>query len=236
MHYESCTRYKLVKFICLLGIVPPKLKDLVYELKEVDWNQLGIQLNVPRHILRNIDRENPGNESRKLSEVLQYWIDNAEPAASWEKIVEALRRIGGHKNIITTIQSKYIICQSPHHIPQTTGYPIVSTSSMIPEEYVRDMIDKVLSLVDELVRFPIEIHDCPCADAHLIQFSKYIVLNYLEWEKLCSFLRLSEKELKEFVTPLIMVSDSPMGMLTAKQCTNILRRWRRKFGNDANYR
>ena len=61
----------------------PKLKDLVYELKEVDWKQLGIQLNVPRHILRNIDRENPGNESRKLSEVLQYWIDNAEPAASW---------------------------------------------------------------------------------------------------------------------------------------------------------
>ena len=61
----------------LLGIYPddPKLKDLVYELKEVDWKQLGIQLNVPRHILRNIDRENPGNESRKLSEVLQYWMD-----------------------------------------------------------------------------------------------------------------------------------------------------------------
>ena len=37
----------------IVGVYPddPKLKDLVCELKEVDWNQLGIQLNVPRHIL-----------------------------------------------------------------------------------------------------------------------------------------------------------------------------------------
>ena len=94
----SALRVTFLPRINNIGVYPddPKLKDLVYELKEVDWNQLGIQLNIPRHILRNIDRENPDNESRKLSEVLQYWIDN-EPVASWEKIIQALQRISGHR-------------------------------------------------------------------------------------------------------------------------------------------
>ena len=108
-----------------------KLKDLVYVLEDVDWNQLGIQLNVPRHILRNIDRENPGNESKKLSKVLEYWIDN-EPAASWEKILEALQRIGGHANITTNIKSKYIISQLSH----LTFQPL-----SVAEEDVRFVID-----------------------------------------------------------------------------------------------
>jgi hypothetical protein len=75
---------------------------LVCRLQEVDWNQLGIQLDVPRHILKNFDRDYPHDSSRKLSEVLQYWINN-EPEPSWEKILQALQRIGGHRNIITNV-------------------------------------------------------------------------------------------------------------------------------------
>ena len=82
----------------------PKLKDLVYELKEVDWHDLGVQLEVPTHILRTIDRENP-TEARKLSEVLQYWLNNGD--ANWKEIIEALRRIDNHGNVIKTIESKY---------------------------------------------------------------------------------------------------------------------------------
>ena len=83
----------------------PKLKDLVYELKGVDWHELGVQLDVPTHTLKNIGKENP-SEARKLSEVLQYWLNNGE--ASWRGMVEALKRIDGHGNIIKTIESKYI--------------------------------------------------------------------------------------------------------------------------------
>ena len=106
----------------------------------MDWNELGIQLNVPKHILRNIDRENSGNESRKLSEVLQYWIDNAEPAAAWEKILEALQRIGGHKNIIAAIQSKYMISSQPQPCTKSpsasdeSNHPILLRSSMTMAE------------------------------------------------------------------------------------------------------
>lgn len=83
----------------------PKLKDLVYELKEVDWHELGIQLEVPIHTLKNIGKENP-SEARRLSEVLQYWLNNGE--ASWREIVKALKRIGNHANIIKTIESEYL--------------------------------------------------------------------------------------------------------------------------------
>ena len=83
----------------------PLLKDLVFELKGVDWYDLGIQLNVPASDLKSIGRENP-TEAMRLAEVLSYWLNNE--AASWENIVEALERIGGHGNIITTVQSKYL--------------------------------------------------------------------------------------------------------------------------------
>ena len=82
----------------------PKLKDLLYELRGVDWNELGIQLDVPRHVLNSIIRDNP-TEARKLSEVLQYWLNNGE--ASWKVIIKALKRIGGHKIIIEVIESEY---------------------------------------------------------------------------------------------------------------------------------
>ena len=94
---KVCLSYNIILYT--IGSLSPTLKDLVYELKEVDWYQLGVQLNVSVHILNNIDRENFG-EPRKLSKVLQYWIDNAKPVASWKTIVRALERIDGHKNIL----------------------------------------------------------------------------------------------------------------------------------------
>ena len=153
----------------------PKLKDLVYELKEVDWNQLGIQLNVPRHILKNIDRENPGNESRKLSEVLQYWIDN-EPEPSWEKIIQALQRIGRHKNIITSIQSKYCIIspQSQGSIKSHTASKSDESDRQIVSKHKRSLMAEggvsvvsvsarpIHSLDEQLSKFPAQLLDSPC--------------------------------------------------------------------------
>ena len=76
-------------------------------LREVDWYQLGIQLEVPIHILRKIEKQNPRDESRMLTEMLEYWKDNKEDP-SWEKIAEAVQRISGHRNIVDEIRSKYM--------------------------------------------------------------------------------------------------------------------------------
>ena len=91
--------------LMLLSGVLPELRDLVIELKTVDWYDLGIQLNVPAHQLKIISRENP-TESMKMAEVLQYWLDN-ETAATWENVIEALERISGYGNIVAAIRSNY---------------------------------------------------------------------------------------------------------------------------------
>ena len=98
----------LIQIIFALDCVP-KLRDLVYVLKGVDWYKLGVQLDVPTHALNNFDKEHSAQD-RKLSEVLQYWLNNGE--ASWKEIVTALKRIDGHGNIIKTIELEYINTQS----------------------------------------------------------------------------------------------------------------------------
>ena len=92
-------------FCVLVGDSAPELRDLVFELKIVDWYDLGIQLNVTPSKLRTISRENP-TEARRLAEMLEYWLNN-EKEPSWKKIITALQRVSGHNNIITAIQTKY---------------------------------------------------------------------------------------------------------------------------------
>ena len=75
------------------------------ELKQVEWYELGIQLDVPAHLLKAIERENP-TESRRMADMLQYWLGNE--TATWQKIIEALERIGDYGNTVSSLRSKYI--------------------------------------------------------------------------------------------------------------------------------
>ena len=205
----------------------PKLKNLVYELKEVDWNQLGIQLNVPRHILRNIG-EKPGNESRKLSEVLQYWIDN-EPEPSREKIIQALQRIGGHRNIITSIQSKYctISPQPQGRIESPTASKTDESDHQIVYKHKRYLMAEggvsvgsvsarpIHSLEEQLSKFPAQLFDSPCADAHLVKLSQSVT----EWQDLAPYMRLMLVEERGILSASHQVTP-------ARQCSEIFRMWR----------
>ena len=87
---------------------PPALRDLVVVLRGVDWHQLGTQLPVPREKLNKIDEE-CHDTPRKLNETLAYWLKNDKP--SWEKVIEALERIGDHRNLVIELRSKY--CRVP---------------------------------------------------------------------------------------------------------------------------
>ena len=194
----------------MVGVYPddPKLKDLVCELKEVDWNQLGIQLNVPRHILRNIDRENPGNESRKLSEVLQYWIDNAESGeALWETIIIALQKIGDHKHIITSIQSKYTI--NPHY-PRVVSRSQKAEGSHVSEG--RASARHIHNLEGQLSKFPAQVLDAPCVNSHLIKLSQSVE----EWKNLAPYMRLTLAEERGILT-----AAASSQVVPAKQCSEM---------------
>jgi hypothetical protein len=209
---------------------------LVCELIEVDWNQLGIQLNVPRHILRNIDQEYPSNESRKLSEVLQYWIDD-EPAASWEKILQALQRIGGHRNIITSIKLKYctISPQPQDHTESLAAsksdeseHPNVSERSRMAEGVVSVgsvSARPIHSLEVQLSKFSARLLDSPCADAHLIKLDQSVA----EWQDLAPYMGLTLAEERGILSASHQVTP-------ARQCSEMFRIWKERLGENANYR
>ena len=82
------------------------LSDLAVLLKDVDWYFLGIHLCVPQHKLSAI-KQDITFRGRELVEVLSYWLSNEE--VSWEKIIMALEKIGGHASIISIIESKYYV-------------------------------------------------------------------------------------------------------------------------------
>lgn len=75
------------------------------ELKVVNWHQLGLQLQVPLDKLDKMDEDYQSSE-RKLSEVLRYWLHN-DLRPSWDKICEALQRIGGFGRLVRELRMKY---------------------------------------------------------------------------------------------------------------------------------
>ena len=81
------------------------LSDMVYELKAVDWHTFGTHLHVPQHKLNTI-KQDKSSPDRKLTEMLSYCLNNGD--MNWEKIIEALEKIGCHANIIIIIEAKYI--------------------------------------------------------------------------------------------------------------------------------
>ena len=81
------------------------LSDVVAVLGGVDWYELGIHLFVPEAKLNAIKKDHNSSQ-RQLIAVLSYYQDNGE--LSWEKIIEALKKIGGHTNLIKSIKSEYI--------------------------------------------------------------------------------------------------------------------------------
>ena len=85
----------------------PQMRDLAFELRSVtcNWHSLGVQLGVPDDRLDRID-EDFRTADRKLHEVLSYWLLNNEDP-SWDKICEALRRLGGLGNIVRHITLQY---------------------------------------------------------------------------------------------------------------------------------
>ena len=86
-------------------IARPRLLDLTNELKMVNWHRLGTQLEVPPDRLDKIEEDHPTSE-RRLYEVLWYWL-NDETDPSWDKICEALCRMGGFTRIVRELKVKY---------------------------------------------------------------------------------------------------------------------------------
>ena len=72
------------------------LATITRKLKTVaqDWYELGVQLGIEPHTLKQIESDHQSKGVRRLlSEMVTFWLDNCENK-SWTKIAAALRKIG----------------------------------------------------------------------------------------------------------------------------------------------
>ena len=97
----------------------PQLRDLVHELSKVaDWHLLGVQLRLPPDKLDKIEEDHKRSE-RRLCKVLEYWLNN-ETDPSWNKICEALRRMGGFAKLERELKVKYCSLSAPEFCSSIT--------------------------------------------------------------------------------------------------------------------
>ena len=70
-----------------------QLKEIVNELGEVtEWYQLGLQLGIHVAKLKEIEKDYPQNQRRKI-EMLVCWCQ-ITPNVSWIELAKALENIG----------------------------------------------------------------------------------------------------------------------------------------------
>ena len=75
------------------------------EVAAAKWYQLGIQLEIPVATLSNIEYEHPRDAQRCMTEILNWWLQNA-PECSWEKLTEALEAMGGYRALVERLRKK----------------------------------------------------------------------------------------------------------------------------------
>jgi hypothetical protein len=85
----------------------PKIKELVKLLKEIShkWQRLGIELEVDRHIIEGLEKNESDNTVR-LYKILNAWID-ADESVYWNTIIEAVEGIVENKAVANKIR-KYL--------------------------------------------------------------------------------------------------------------------------------
>ena len=85
----------------------PTLKELMNELRSVsDLHTLGVNLDLKRHQLSEIEKNHRGDDKRCRTEVLGCWLDNTTNP-TWKAVAEALYLMEAH-SVADTIQRKYI--------------------------------------------------------------------------------------------------------------------------------
>ena len=77
--------------------IKPKLKDLMDALyhKVADkWKMIGLYLEIPKGKLAGIAEKNRDNPHSCLVEMLETWLEQVDPPATWAAIVDAVEFLG----------------------------------------------------------------------------------------------------------------------------------------------
>ena len=81
---------------CLAGRQSCTMKDLLDNVKTVEWYRLGLELTRNETEMTFIDRDHRGDSRTALRRTFQLCL-REDPSLSWPKVVQALRRISENR-------------------------------------------------------------------------------------------------------------------------------------------
>lgn len=83
----------------LIGVPSLTVKNLSNVLVEVlEWHQLGVNLDLKHYKLNEIAKNKMGDAAACRLAFIDLWL-RTDVNASWEKLVEALEKMGEHRTI-----------------------------------------------------------------------------------------------------------------------------------------
>ena len=86
--------------------IPLSLKQVLKDTEEVtDWYFLGIHLDIPTSVLKQIERDCKDTVRSKI-EVIDLWLDN-DPEPTWNKLAQAVEDMGGHPKVVETLRANH---------------------------------------------------------------------------------------------------------------------------------
>ena len=82
---------------------------------KIKWYLIGVQLKFSRHRLNVIQLEHGNSHDKCLALLCQEWVASSKEAATWNKVVEALRtELIGERELANTLERGYCWLESPN--------------------------------------------------------------------------------------------------------------------------
>ena len=72
-----------------------------------NWFSLGVQLGIETGDLKYIERDYTGDLERCKIEVIEFWLRNYYPEATWNKLAQAVEDMGGHPKVVETLRANH---------------------------------------------------------------------------------------------------------------------------------
>ena len=110
----------------------PKIEDIANELYEVNtqWNDIGIQLKVPKATRKRLQQVHKDNPQQALTEMMEEWLDTDDPEPSWPAIVNALRsRSVNAKTLANNMERRWCPDQYRDRPPSPSESPLDAAST-----------------------------------------------------------------------------------------------------------
>ena len=70
------------------------------------WFFLGIHLDIPISVLKQLEMQYIGDSKRRKTEVIDLWLHN-DPEPTWNKLAQAVEDMGGHTEVVETLRANH---------------------------------------------------------------------------------------------------------------------------------